>query len=234
MMKIRRSEERGHANHGWLLSKHTFSFASYYDPQHMHFGPLRVINEDRIAGGSGFDQHPHRDMEIISYVLKGALRHQDSMGNKTVIRPGEVQRMSAGTGILHSEYNDSEEEQAHFLQIWVIPNELSLKPGYGQKSFAKDLEEKKLVLVVSQDGREGSLAMHQDADIYISRLKAGETLEFVAKPERGYWLQMIKGEIGLLDEYIKAGDGAALTGESLLSLRAKQDAEVMIFDMVAT
>lgn len=233
MLKIRRSEERGLANHGWLLSRHTFSFASYYDPEHMNFGPLRVINEDRIMGGTGFDQHPHRDMEIVSYVLDGALRHQDSMGNATVIRPGEVQRMSAGTGVIHSEYNDSIENPAHFLQIWIIPNRMSLKPSYGQKSFAADLATKNLVLVLSPDGRDGSIAISQDADVYLSRLAPGEKLELKTKLERGYWIQLIKGEVSLLGHLIRAGDGVAMTREELIAIEAQQESEVMIFDMVA-
>ncbi len=233
MLKIRRSEDRGLAQHGWLTSRHTFSFASYYDSEHMNFGPLRVINEDRIKGGTGFGQHPHRDMEIISYVMQGALRHQDSMGNTTVIRPGDVQRMSAGSGIMHSEHNDDAVSEAYFLQIWIIPNKEGVKPGYGQRSFAEELDTKNLVLVVSQDGRDESIPIHQDADIYISKLKAGEQLYFPTKPDRGYWLQVIKGSIEVFGERLLAGDALALSEEKFLAVKANEDAEMMLFDMIA-
>ncbi|MBC7658304.1 MAG: pirin family protein [Chitinophagaceae bacterium] len=232
MLTVRRSEDRGVANHGWLNSRHSFSFADYHDPKHMRFGPLRVINEDQIEGGTGFGQHPHRDMEIISYVMEGALTHQDSMGNKAVIKPGEIQRMSAGTGVVHAEENESKDKKTHFLQIWVMPDQLKVKPSYGQKSFAEDLEKKDLVLVLSKTGRDGSLSINQDADIYLSKLKAGKSLTFGADPKRAIWVQMIEGQLKVNDTEVKAGDGVALTEEKSIDLAAIQDAEFLLFDMI--
>lgn len=231
MLKLRRSQERGHASHGWLSSHHTFSFASYYDPAHMGFGPLRVINEDRIDGGSGFGRHPHQDMEIISYVVDGALAHQDSMGNKAIIRPGEVQRMSAGTGVFHAEMNYEEDKVTHFFQIWITPNKRAVKPSYGQKDFSEALEREGLVLVVSPDGRDGSISMNQDADVYLARLKAGSSLHFGLKKERGLWLQLVKGRVELQGEIMSAGDGAAITNENVLELIGQSDAEIILFDL---
>ncbi len=189
MLQIRKSDERGLANHGWLNSRHTFSFADYHDPKFMGFRTLRVINEDRIEGGKGFAKHGHKDMEIISYVVKGALQHEDSMGTKAIIRPGEVQRMTAGTGVMHSEYNAKLNDETHFFQIWIQPKAINAAPGYGQKSFETELNAKKSVLVVSQDGREGSISINQDADMYISRLNKGDDFEFKLRPSRGAWLQ---------------------------------------------
>jgi quercetin 2,3-dioxygenase len=232
MIQIRKSEERGRANHGWLDSKHSFSFAEYYDPQHMGFRSLRVINEDRIVGGSGFATHPHRDMEIISYVITGALEHKDSMGNSTVIRPGEVQRMSAGTGVRHSEFNHFADRETHFFQIWILPNRAGLSPGYGQKSFEKDLAEKNLVLVVSEDGRDGSIEINQDADLYISRLNKGESLNFNLRPQRHTWIQVVKGEITVNSKILKAGDGLSATAEATtLALVAQENSELLLFDL---
>ncbi|MBC7530515.1 MAG: pirin family protein [Oligoflexus sp.] len=231
MLTVRRSEDRGLANHGWLKSRHTFSFADYHDPKHMNFGPLRVINEDQIDAGTGFGQHPHRDMEIISYVMEGALSHQDSMGNKVVILPGEIQRMSAGTGVVHAEQNDNKSGKTHFLQIWVMPDELKLKPSYGQKSFSEALASKNLVLVLSKTGRDGSISINQDADIYLSRLTADEELSFDANPKRGVWLQVIKGRLTVQGEELKAGDGAALTDESKLAIKSRVDSEFLLFDL---
>ncbi|HYX37785.1 MAG TPA: pirin family protein [Oligoflexus sp.] len=218
MLAIRRSDERGLGNHGWLKSRHTFSFAHYFDPEHMNFGPLRVINEDRIAGGSGFGRHPHRDMEIISYVVKGSLEHQDTMGNKTVIRPGEVQKMSAGHGVTHSEMNHEADDETHFFQIWIMPDKKGIEPSYGQKSFAHELEKEPLVLAASSDGRNGSIPIQQDADMYLARLRPHASLHFGVRPGRGVWVQVVKGSIGLGKDELRAGDGAALTDKEVLEI----------------
>jgi redox-sensitive bicupin YhaK (pirin superfamily) len=231
MITVRKSHDRGRANHGWLKSQFSFSFADYYDPEHMGFRALRVINEDHIQGGTGFPTHPHRDMEIISYVASGALEHKDSHGNVAVIRPGEVQRMSAGTGVAHSEYNHSKTEDAHLFQIWIIPNQTGIPFSYGQKSFEKDLNEKKLVLTVSNSGRDGSISIHQDADLYISRLKKGDGLQFELRTGRHAWLQMVKGAIALNGQDLETGDGAAVSEESLLKIEAKEGSEFLLFDL---
>lgn len=231
MFTIRRSNERGFADHGWLKSLHSFSFADYYDPKHMGFKSLRVINEDRIAGGTGFGAHPHRDMEIISYVVRGALEHKDSMGNVTLIKPGEVQRMSAGTGVVHSEYNASPDEENYFFQIWIMPNQLGKNPGYGQKSFEDKINSEKLVLVVSQDGREGSITISQDADMYVSRLKAKDKVEFTLKAGRGVWVQIVKGKISIGDEELSSGDALSTNDPQLLSFQAMEDSEFIFFDL---
>jgi redox-sensitive bicupin YhaK (pirin superfamily) len=232
MLQLRKSEERGFADHGWLKSRHTFSFAEYYDPKHMGFKSLRVINEDRIDGGTGFGTHPHKDMEIISYVVKGGLEHKDSMGTKAVILPGEVQRMSAGSGVAHSENNHLPDQQSHFFQIWIMPNQKGGTPGYGQKSFEKDLNSKKMVLVVSQDGRDGSIEIKQDADLYISRLKKGDNLEFSVRPNRGVWVQVLKGQLTVNNKEVSSGDAVSLTEENLLKVTASEDSELMLFDLV--
>ena len=231
MLQLRKSNERGLANHGWLKSRHTFSFAEYYDPKHMGFRSLRVINEDRIEGGTGFGSHPHRDMEIISYVVSGALEHKDSMGNKALIRPGEVQRMSAGSGVVHSEYNAFPDEETHFFQIWILPSKAGGAPGYGQKSFEEDLNSKKQVLVVSQDGRDGSISIKQDADLYLSRLKSGEDLRFQLRPKRGAWVQVIKGHANVNGQDLMAGDALSFENEELLQFKALDNSELMIFDL---
>lgn len=231
MQTIRRSNERGNADHGWLKSKHSFSFADYHDPAHMGFRSLRVINEDHIAGGMGFGAHPHRDMEIITYVIKGALAHEDSMGNKAVILPGEVQRMTAGIGVVHAEQNNSKTEEVHLFQIWIMPKVRGGTPGYGQKSFEADLNSKKSVLVVSQEGRDGSIAIKQDAEIYISRLKAKDELDFKLRPTRGAWIQILKGEIELGADRLKAGDAVAITEQDAFKLKAFTDSEIMLFDL---
>lgn len=231
MLALRPADARGHAEHGWLDSRHTFSFASYFDPRHMGFGPLRVINEDRIKGGTGFGAHPHRDMEIISYVISGALEHEDSMGNKAVIRPGEVQRMSAGTGVVHSEKNHLADEETHFLQIWIQPKTMGIKPGYGQKDFSEALAREPSVLVVSPDGRDGSIAINQDAEIHISRLKAHDTLRFALRSGRRAWVQMVKGSVVLQGAELKAGDGIAVTDVTTLELVGKADADLLLFDL---
>lgn len=231
MLHIRKSDDRGLANHGWLKSRHTFSFAEYYDPAQMGFRALRVINEDRIDGGTGFGTHPHRDMEIISYVIKGALQHQDSMGNKAVILPGEVQRMSAGEGIRHSEYNDVKDDQTHFFQIWIQPNERGGTPGYGQKSFESELNTKKMVLVISEDGREGSIRIKQDADMHISRLKGGDAVEFKLRPSRGAWVQVVKGKVDINGQQLAAGDAVSTNDESLLKFKSLEESEFILFDL---
>lgn len=231
MLIIRKSEERGLADHGWLRSRHTFSFADYYDPKHMGFKSLRVINEDRVAAGTGFGAHPHRDMEIISYVIDGALKHEDSMGTKSIIKPGEVQRMSAGKGVIHSEYNAMTDKDTHFFQIWILPNELGTEPGYGQKSFESNLYSKKMVLVISQDGRDGSIRIKQDADMYISRLKSADVLEYEVRKGRGLWLQVVKGELQVGEKFLNAGDAASTEDPQTLKLVAHQDSEVILFDL---
>ncbi|RYG67232.1 pirin family protein [archaeon] len=233
MIQVRRSAERGDANHGWLKSKHTFSFADYYDEKHMGFGPLRVINEDRIDGGTGFGTHGHRDMEILSYVIDGALAHQDSIGNKAVIRPGELQRMSAGTGVRHSEQNELKDRVTHFLQIWIMPEANGLAPGYGQKNFAEDFRAGEMVLVASKGGRDGSVSLNQDVDLYAAKSeKAGEKV-FKVSPQRYLWVQVIKGEVSANGETLRAGDGAGLHREEELKLAWSQGAEFLFFNMVA-
>lgn len=231
MLTLRKSEERGFADHGWLKSHHTFSFAGYYDPEHMAFRKLRVINEDIIDGGTGFGKHPHRDMEIITYVVKGALEHQDSMGNKTIIRPGEVQKMSAASGVMHSEYNLEKDEQTHLFQIWIMPNTVGGTPGYGQKSFEQELSTNKLTLVVSSDARDGSIGIKQDADMYIARLKKDEDLKFDVRSGRGVWVQLIKGNIQINDQILNAGDAASTENEQSLKIKAHDDAEFILFDL---
>lgn len=231
MLKVRKSAERGLANHGWLKSLHTFSFADYYDPQFMGFRNLRVINEDRINGGSGFGMHGHRDMEIISYVVKGELEHRDSKGNVAVIRPGEVQRMSAGTGVMHSEYNKLPNDETHFFQIWVMPNKSGVDFSYGQKSFANELQTQDLVLVISNSGREGSISIHQDVDLYISRLPSNKNLTFRLAPQRHAWLQVISGQVTVNDVTLMAGDAVAASEEAQLLIKAHEASEFLLFDL---
>ncbi len=228
---VRPAQDRGHANHGWLDSHHTFSFANYHDPAHMGFGPLRVINEDRVAAGAGFDTHGHRDMEIISYVLEGALEHKDSIGTGSVIRPGDVQVMSAGTGIRHSEFNHSRSEPVHFLQIWIMPNAAGLKPRYDQKAFADADRRGRARLVASGDGREGSLMIHQDADLYAALLKNGETITHSLKPGRKAWVQILRGSADINQAAVRLGDGVAITGEAAVSIVSRGDTELLVFDL---
>lgn len=230
MMKIRRSQERGHAEHGWLDSYHTFSFAGYYDPKHMGFRGLRVINQDRIAGRGGFPTHPHRDMEIITYMVDGELTHQDSMGNKEVIQRGEVQYMCAGTGVAHSEYNATDKE-AHLLQIWIMPQEQNLKPAYGQKSFLPEFKTGKLVRVLSPDGVDGSVAIKQDAQLWVGWL-APQTLALPLTKDRHGWLQVVKGEVKIKGETLKPGDAVALTNEEKPEMEAVGETEILFFDLV--
>lgn len=232
MFDVRRSQERGDANHGWLKSRHTFSFAGYYDPKFMGFRTLRVINEDRIEGGTGFDRHPHSNMEIISYVVTGALQHRDSMGNVAVIRPGEVQKLSAGTGIAHSEYNYLPDEDTHFFQIWITPNKSGMAPSYGQKSFEEDLNSKKMVLAISGDGRDGSIQILQDADMYISRLKGDDEIGFELRKGRGAWIQVVAGRLEVNGKEIATGDAVAIDEAGLLKLKALEKSEFMLFDLV--
>jgi quercetin 2,3-dioxygenase len=231
MISIRRSSERGHFDHGWLDTRHTFSFADYHDPKFMGFRALRVINEDRVQPGQGFGTHPHRDMEIVSYVLAGALDHRDSMGTGSTIRPGEVQRMSAGTGVQHSEFNHSQQEPVHFLQIWILPERRGLPPGYEQKRFPAEERRGRLRLVASPDGGDGSITVHQDARLYAALLAPGEEVRQAIGDGRQAWLQVARGEVELNGQRLAAGDGAAVSGEPTLSLRGRSDAEVLLFDL---
>jgi quercetin 2,3-dioxygenase len=231
MHLVRRSEERGHADHGWLDSYHTFSFSEYYDPEFMGFSALRVINEDRIAAGTGFGMHPHRDMEIITYVVEGELEHRDSMGNSTKIKPGEVQRMSAGTGIRHSERNSNETGMTHLYQIWILPEREGIEPSYGQKSFADELNKGGLALVVSRDGRNGSLTMNQDAEMYIGRLAKSAKDELRLAKGRKAWVQVVKGAIEVNGELLKASDAAAFAEEEVLKFKAESDSELIVFNL---
>jgi quercetin 2,3-dioxygenase len=232
MISVRRSDERGGGKQGWLDSRHTFSFGHYYDPKHMGFGPLRVINEDRVVPGAGFDTHGHRDMEIISYVLEGALEHKDSLGTGSVIRPGDVQRMSAGTGIRHSEFNPSATEPLHFLQIWLLPEENGITPSYEQKNFADDEKRGRLRLVASRDGREGSVLIYQDADIYASVLEGGGAVAHALSARRKAWVQVTRGAIDLNGRELSAGDGAAVEREPSLNITGRADGiEFLLFDL---
>ncbi len=232
MIQIRKSRERGHANHGWLDTHFTFSFADYYDPKHVQFRTLRVMNDDRIAGGAGFPMHPHRDMEIVTYVLEGALAHRDSMGNGSVIKPGDIQYMSAGTGVTHSEFNASETEPAHLYQIWMFPEEKGLKPAYGQKNFSEAEKRGKLRLLASPDGRDGSVKIRQDNELYATVLGAGETVKHELKPGRHAYVQVARGSVKLNGTQLETGDGAAISDEKAVELTGAADAEVLLFDLV--
>jgi quercetin 2,3-dioxygenase len=231
MITVRKAQERGHAQHGWLESFHTFSFAGYHDPKHMGFRDLRVINEDRVQPRQGFGTHSHRDMEIVSYVLEGALEHKDSLGTGSVIRPGDVQRMSAGTGVAHSEFNHSANELVHFLQIWILPEREGLAPSYEQKHFPASERQGKLRLVASPDARDGSIRIHQDVALYASLLRAGESVAHTLRPGRHTWLQVARGHCTLNGTPLEAGDGAAVSGETSLQLAGARDAEVLLFDL---
>jgi len=231
MIDIRHADERGSVNLGWLDSKHSFSFGHYFDPDHMGFGPLRVINEDRVQPGEGFPTHGHENMEIISYVLDGALEHKDSIGTGSVIRPGDVQRMSAGTGIRHSEYNPSTEHPAHFLQIWIVPDETGIEPGYEQKAFAPADRQGVLKLVAARNGRDGALTLHQDVDLYSSLFKDGDDVSLALRDGRRAWVQVARGSVQVNGEALEAGDGVALSNETALRVTAKSNTEVLIFDM---
>ena len=228
MIRLRRAEDRGHFDHGWLNTYHTFSFADYHDPDFMGFRSLRVINEDRVEPGRGFGTHGHRDMEIISYVLEGELGHGDSMGTGSVIRPGEVQRMSAGSGVMHSEKNASA-MPVHFLQIWILPERKGITPGYEQKAFPASERENRLRLVASHDGRDGSLTIHQDADLYTATLVDGGSVTFDFRPNRYGWLQVARGAVTVNGEELRAGDGAAIEQEPQVTIAG--DGEVLLFDL---
>ena len=231
MLIIRKSEERGHFNHGWLNTYHTFSFDQYYDPRFMGFRTLRVINEDYVQAGRGFPTHGHRDMEIITYVLEGELAHKDSMGNGTVIRPGEVQRMSAGMGVRHSEANPSKEESVHLLQIWILPKEAGIEPGYEQKNFTETEKRERLRLVASPDGRDGSVTIHQDARIFASLLDNSQQVTHKLEPNRHAWVQVARGSVEVNGHTLNQGDGAAASEEKALTIIGLEPAEVLLFDL---
>ncbi len=232
MISIRRSQERGGANHGWLDTKHTFSFDTYYDPHFMGFRSLRVINEDIVQAGEGFPTHPHRDMEIITYVLDGALQHRDSLGTGSIIKPGDGQRMTAGTGIRHSEFNASQTDPVHLLQIWILPDRRGHQPGYEQKAFPKEQKLGKLRLIASPDGAEGSVSIHQDARLFVSLLDNGQTVAHQLASGRYAWLQVARGTVELNGKRLEQGDGAAVEQEQKLSITGKQDgSEILLFDL---
>jgi len=232
MITIRKSEERGSADHGWLNTRFTFSFADYFDPKHVEFRTLRVMNDDRIAGGGGFGTHPHRDMEIVTYVLAGALEHKDSMGNGSVIKAGDVQYMSAGTGVAHSEFNASKTEPVHLYQIWMFPDKNGYKPAYDQKHFPEAGKRGRLRVVVSPDGRDGSVKIRQDNQLYAAVLGEGEKVQHELKPERHAYVQVTRGSVTLNGKRLEAGDGAAISEEKSLELAGVKEAEVLLFDLV--
>jgi redox-sensitive bicupin YhaK (pirin superfamily) len=231
MIAVRPAAERGHADHGWLDTRHTFSFASYHDPRHMGFRSLRVINEDRVKPGEGFGTHAHSDMEILTWVLDGALEHKDSMGNGSVIRPGDLQRMSAGTGVTHSEFNPSTEAGVHFLQIWLLPRERGLPPGYEQKRFSEEKRRGRLRLIAAGDGRDGAVTIHQDADLWTALLQPGESVHHALAPGRYAWLHVARGAVSLNGSTLGAGDGAAVSDEAALEIAGAARAEVLLFDV---
>jgi redox-sensitive bicupin YhaK (pirin superfamily) len=231
MFALRRAQQRGHANHGWLNSYHSFSFGNYYDPRHMGFANLRVINDDTVSPSGGFGTHSHRDMEIITYVLDGALEHRDSMGNGSLIHPGDVQRMSAGTGVTHSEFNASDSEPVHFLQIWVLPEKHGLQPSYEQKAFPDEEKRGRLRLVGSRDGRDGSVTIHQDVDLYATRLGAGDSVDHELAEGRKGWVQIAQGSAVLNGERLHPGDGMAIEGPAPIILSGVSEAELLLFDM---
>lgn len=231
MITVRKANERGVAEHGWLHSRFTFSFAEYYDPRHMGFGVLRVINDDHIEGGTGFGMHGHRDMEILTYVIEGELEHRDSMGNRARIRPGEIQRMSAGTGVMHSEYNALTDRQTHLLQIWILPDREGHKPSYAQIPFDERLAHSDFVLLASPKGRDGAITLNQDVELFLGKSKDGSTARHEVAAGRQVWLQVIKGEVETLGHKLTAGDGAAITGERALELKMAAGAEFLLFDL---
>jgi quercetin 2,3-dioxygenase len=231
MMQIRKSADRGHFDHGWLDTQHTFSFADYYDPQHVKFRALRVINEDRVQPGAGFPTHGHRDMEIVTLVLAGALEHRDSLGNGSIIRPGDVQRMTAGTGVLHSEFNPSATEPVHLYQIWLLPERKGLTPGYEQRSLPREGRSGRWQLAASRDGRDGSLTIHQDASLSLASLDDGQEVSYPLNPGRHAWLQVLRGEVQVNGTALAAGDGAAIEAEGSVQVRGRGPAEVLLFDL---
>ncbi|MDQ7955249.1 MAG: pirin family protein [Rhodocyclaceae bacterium] len=233
MLQVRKSQERGYADHGWLKSFHSFSFAGYYDPRFMGWGNLRVINEDRVAGGAGFGTHGHKDMEIISYVLDGELAHKDSMGNVESIPPGEVQRMSAGRGVMHSEFNHKSDSTTHFLQIWIEPNQRGITPGYEQKKFDAADKRGRLRLVASPDGADGSVTVHADAKLYAGLLDGAESADLVLDPKRKSYVHLVRGELEVNGQKLSGGDAALIADESALHLAGGKDAEVLVFDLAA-
>jgi hypothetical protein len=231
MIVVRKGKDRGRFDFGWLDTRHTFSFADYHDPDHMGFRQLRVINEDRVTPGSGFPTHSHRDMEILSYVLEGALEHQDSMGHRETLRPGEVQRMTAGRGVTHSEYNPSRTEPLHFLQIWILPDRGGLEPGYEQKAFPAEERQGRLRLVASPDGRDGSLKIHQDVGVHATLLDPGQEAVYRLAPGRHAWIQVARGALEASGQRLEAGDGAAVSGEDGVRLKGDSTAEALLFDL---
>jgi redox-sensitive bicupin YhaK (pirin superfamily) len=231
MITIRRSDERGRANHGWLDTRFSFSFADYFDPEHVQFRTLRVMNDDRVAGGGGFPMHPHRDMEIVTYVLEGALEHRDSMGNGSVIKPGDIQYMSAGTGVTHSEFNASKTNPVHLYQIWMMPEQRGLKPAYDQKNFTEAEKRGKLRLIASPDGREGSVKIRQDNELYATVLSEGDSVKHALKPDRHAYVQVARGSVELNGKPLDTGDGAAISAEKAVELTGVKDAEVLLFDL---
>jgi quercetin 2,3-dioxygenase len=230
MMKLRKANERGHADHGWLDTWHTFSFAGYYDPAHMGFRSLRVINDDRIAPGAGFGTHPHRDMEIITYVLRGQLEHKDSLGNGRIIKPGEVQYMAAGTGVRHSEFNPSSAEPVHLLQIWILPDHQGAKPNYAERSFAS-AKSGQLTLVTSKTGRAGSIAINQDADLHAAKVQPGEVVVHALRPSRHAWVHLAEGELTVNGQRLESGDAVAISEESSITMNASKSSQVLLFDL---
>ena len=231
MIALRKSAERGFADHGWLKSFHTFSFAGYYDAEHMGFGPLRVINEDRVAPGQGFGRHPHKDMEIISYVLEGELEHKDSMGNGSIIRPGDVQRMSAGTGVFHSEYNPSSTQGVHFLQIWIEPSQLGIAPGYEQKFFAPKEKSGRLRLIASPDGRDDSVTIHQDARLFATLVDSSDAVTYTPTPGRKSYVHVVRGSASVNNQALGAGDALKMHNEQEIAIENGNKAEVLLFDL---
>jgi len=231
MITVRPRDERGHFDHGWLDTRHTFSFAEYFDPDHVGFRSLRVINEDRVQPGQGFGTHPHRDMEIVTYVLDGALAHRDSMGNGSVIRPGDVQRMTAGTGITHSEFNHSNDAPVHFLQIWIVPDRRGLTPSYEQKTIPAEAMAGRLCAVASHDGGDGSVTINQDATLYTAVLAPGQAVTHAFAPGRHGWLQVARGQVALDGRSLAAGDGAAISGEKAVTVSGESAAEILLFDL---